>query len=123
VLFLLFPLAAHAATIEVEGIALGASKADVMKHPGAEVKNGGVAFETEKASVEVAFDAKGRAKRVYASYAKGLLPLKDFTNLYGEPVKQNAGNSTKYVFKVEREGTVVLEKVRGYPGFYVEALK
>lgn len=115
---------AAAAEIEIDGVVLGAPKGDVVKRAGASGKGDGVVIKLdEDASVEVAFDGKGRVKRIYATHRKGILPLKDLTTRYGEPVKRAEHDSIKYVFTVEKEGTITLEKVKGYPGFYVEAVR
>lgn len=117
------PLAAAAAPIEVDGVRLGAPKAEVLKLPNATEKGGVVTVAPDEGtSIEVTFD-KGKAKRIYSSHRKGLAPMKDLTTKHGEPVKQDGGDSVKYVYKVAGEGTVTLEKVKGYPGFYIEAVR
>ena len=120
----LIPLTAWAAPIEVEGIKLGASKGEVAKLPNATEKGGVITVTPDEAtSIEVSFDGKGKAKRIYSSHRKGLAPMKDLTTKYGEPVKEEKTDAIKYVYKVAGEGTVTLEKVKGYPGFYIEAVR
>lgn len=115
---------AHAEPIVVDGIALGAPKADVLKLAGAKANGDQVVVTIDDAtSVEVTLGGGGKVKRIYATHRKGILPLKDFSQRHGEPVKRAEGNSIKYVFTVENEGVLTLEKVKGYPGFYVEALR
>lgn len=122
VFFLAFTAAAQAEPIVVDGVALGAPKADVLKLAGAKAKGDGVVVTVDDAtSVEVTLGGGGKVKRIYATHRKGILPLKDFTQRHGEPVKRAEGDSIKYVFTVENEGVLTLEKVKGYPGFYVEA--
>jgi hypothetical protein len=123
-LLLLFPPSAPSAEpIMVDGVRLGAAKAEVLKLPTAAEKGGVVTVSPDDGtSIEVSFD-KGKVKRVYASHRKGLAPMKELTTKYGEPVKQDKGDSIKYVYKVAGEGSVTLEKVKGYPGFYLEAVR
>lgn len=122
VFLLAFTAAAQAEPIVVDGVALGAPKADVLKLAGAKAKGDGVVVTVDDAtSVEVTLGGGGKVKRIYATHRKGILPLKDFTQRHGEPVKRAEGDSIKYVFTVANEGVLTLEKVKGYPGFYVEA--
>ncbi len=119
----LFPVGASADVV-VEGVKLGASKADVGKIAGAQVAKDKVTLTpTETSRVDVSFDGKGRANKIYVTYRKGLFPIKDFTQQYGEPLKRDTGGNVKYVFTIKGEGTITLEKEKGYPGYYVEAVR
>lgn len=124
VFFLAATAVAHAEPIVVDGVTLGSPKADVMKLSGAKAKGEEVVLTVDEATtVEVTLGGGGKVKRIYATHRKGILPLKEFSQRYGEPVKRAEGDSVKYVFTVENEGVLTLEKVKGYPGFYVEAVR
>lgn len=110
--------------VVIEGISLGAPKASVEAMTGVKAVGGKLSFAPAATTqVEVEFDTKHRVRRIYATYRKGLLPLKDFTAQYGEPVKRNKGGNVRYVFTIVGGGTVTLEKESGYPGYYIEAVR
>lgn len=122
--FLFVPLAVWAEPLSVEGVKLGEAKAEVLKLPKAKSAGGKVTVSpSDTVQVDVEFDAKGKASRVYASYRKGLFPMKDFSQKYGDPVKREKNGNLKYIFTVAGEGTITLEKEKGYPGYYIELLK
>jgi hypothetical protein len=122
--FLLVPLALWAEPLSVEGVKLGAPRSDVLKLPQAKAAGGKVTVSpADTVQVDVDFDAKGKASRIYASYRKGLFPMKDYSQKYGDPVKREKNGNLKYIFTVAGEGTITLEKEKGYPGYYIELVK
>jgi hypothetical protein len=122
-ILLLVPVAASA-DLSVEGVKLGASKSDVAKLPGAKAGKDQITYAPNATTqVDVSFDAKGKANRIYVAYRKGLFPIKEFSQQYGDPVKREKGGNVKYIFTAKSEGTLTLEKEKGYPGYYVEVVR
>ena len=122
----LFPLllAAAPAAVEVEGLQAGMPVGAVEKKTHVKAEHGKLVFSpNEKTQVEVDFDKRGLAQRIYVTYQRGMTPLKDFTDRYGDPVRRQKGSNVKYVFHAPGVSSLTLEKETGYPGYYVEVVR
>jgi hypothetical protein len=110
-----------ASVTRFEGVGLGDTRAQVTAVAGKPLQGDKVSFSIGESEVEVTF-SKGKVTRINLRYLKGALPIREFTDRFGKPVRRSENSSVLYVFTVDTAAVVTLERVTGFPGYYVDVV-